>query len=143
MSRHSKHTKSKGLTKLILLLLIIIFICSTILFIKIKHTENQDNSRQEEISSLLDTIEISSKDVTSETTERMLQVRELRKSNNDIIGWLEIEGTSINYPVLQGEDNEYYLTHDYKKEKITGGSLFLDKDYSFILPSDNLLIYRT
>src|SRR5699024_6830856 len=42
-----------------------------------------------------------------EVTERMLKVRELQKENANIVGWIEIEGTRINYPVLQGEDNEY------------------------------------
>ena len=47
----------------------------------------------------------------------MLQVKQLKEENADIIGWLEIENTTINYPVLQGTDNEYYMTHNYKKEK--------------------------
>ena len=37
--------------------------------------------------------------------------------------------------------NEYYLTHNYKKEKSQKGSIFLSKDYDLKLPSDNLLIY--
>ena len=37
----------------------------------------------------------------------MLKVKKLQEQNEDIVGWLEIEGTSVSYPVLQGEDNEY------------------------------------
>lgn len=76
-----------------------------------------------------------------EETERMIKVKNLKEVNSDIIGWLEIEGTSINYPVLQGEDNEYYMTHNYKKEKSKNGSIFLTKDYDWTIPSSNLLIY--
>lgn len=74
-------------------------------------------------------------------TERMLEVNELKKQNSDIVGWLEIPNTSINYPVLQGTDNQYYMTHNYKKQKSKNGSIFLTKDYDWNIPSSNLLIY--
>lgn len=77
----------------------------------------------------------------SEETERMTKIKKLQEENSDIVGWIEIEGTNINYPVLQGKDNEYYLTHNYKKEKSEKGSIFLNTDYDLKLPSDNLLIY--
>lgn len=73
--------------------------------------------------------------------ERILQVQEIQKGNSDIVGWLEIPNTNINYPVLQGADNEFYMTHNYKKEKSKNGSIFLTKDYDWTLPSSNLLIY--
>ena len=74
-------------------------------------------------------------------TERMLQVKQLKEENADIVGWLEIENTTINYPVLQGTDNEYYMTHNYKKEKSKNGSIFLNADYDWNIASNNLLIY--
>ncbi len=74
-------------------------------------------------------------------TERMLQVKQLKEENTDIVGWLEIENTTINYPVLQGKDNEYYMTHNYKKEKSKNGSIFLNADYDWNISSNNLLIY--
>ena len=76
-----------------------------------------------------------------EETERILAVKELKKENSDIVGWLEIENTNINYPVLQGTDNEYYMTHNYKKEKSKNGSIFLNNEYDWSIPSSNLLIY--
>ena len=76
-----------------------------------------------------------------ETTERMLKVKKLQKENDDIVGWLEIEDTNINYPVLQGDDNEFYLNHNYKKEKSEKGSIFLDAKYNWNIQSNNLLIY--
>lgn len=77
----------------------------------------------------------------NEQLERMLKIQSLQEENSDIVGWVEIQGTNINYPVLQGKDNEYYLTHNYKKEKSEKGSIFLSKDYDWSLPSNNLLIY--
>ena len=94
-----------------------------------------------EESNLLNTIEVDENKITKEETERMIKVKNLQEENPDIVGWLEIENTSINYPVLQGTDNEYYMTHNYKKEKSKNGSIFLNKDYDWSIPSSNLLIY--
>ena len=138
MSKHSKMSSNK---KLIIILLSLILICSIILIIRIKIDEYLNNKKQIEISQVIDTIDIANEDITPSKTERMLQVAKLQKENSEVIGWLEIEGTNISYPVCQTNNNEYYLTYSYKKEKVTGGSPFLDKDYSFIRPSDNLLIY--
>lgn len=76
-----------------------------------------------------------------ESSERMAKVEKMQEINEDIVGWIEIKDTNINYPVLQGEDNEYYLTHNYKKNKSQKGSIFLTKDYDWSIPSNNLLIY--
>lgn len=50
----------------------------------------------------------------------------LQAGNPDIIAWLAIPGTAIDYPVLQAADNEYYLTHDAEKKPNKNGALFLD-----------------
>ena len=78
---------------------------------------------------------------TDVKTERMLQIEKLQKENQEIIGWLEIEDTNINYPICQTNNNDFYLTHNYKKEKASSGNLFLDKDFDIINGSSNYLIY--
>ena len=74
-------------------------------------------------------------------TEKMLKLEELQKENQDIVAWIEIENTNINYPVLQCEDNDFYINHNYKKDYSVSGAIFLDKAYSWNPPSTNLLIY--
>lgn len=76
-----------------------------------------------------------------EKNERMLKVEELQKENPELVGWIEIPGTTINYPVMHGNDNEFYLNHNYKKEVTKSGSIFIDADYSFNPKSTNLLMY--
>ena len=78
---------------------------------------------------------------SSVKTERMLKLENLQKENNDIVAWIEIEKTNINYPVLQGNDNDFYMNHNYKKGYSQSGSIFLDKDCSLFPLSSNLLIY--
>ena len=81
------------------------------------------------------------KQTTVVESERIIKVKQLKQENPDIVGWIEIPNTNINYPVLQGTDNEYYMTHNYKKEKSKNGSIFLTKEYDWTIPSSNLLIY--
>ena len=136
------------------ILLSILIVISAIYIIKFLLSKEEAKKESE----LLDTVEINNNEIekekkdTEETTEktnevenketeRMLKVKELQKENADIVGWLEIENTNISYPVLQGEDNEYYMTHNYKKEKSKNGSIFLNKDYDWNIPSSNLLMY--
>ena len=121
----------------------IFFLLSLLIILSAFYIINFFSSKEEakEESNLLNTIKIDENKVTRKETERMLQVQSLQEENQDIVGWLEIEGTTINYPVLQGKDNEYYMTHNYKKEKTRNGSIFLSKDYDWNIPSSNLLIY--
>ena len=115
MSKHN-NKKLSGTTKLIIVLLMLICVFSTILFIKIKADEHRDNKEQEQISQVIDIIDIPKEHITPELPERVLKVRELQKENAEVVGWLEIDGTNISYPVCQAQDNDYYLTHTYKKE---------------------------
>ena len=107
--------------------------------------QNASEERQENIESELEEngemISTENTEERNEETERMLQVKQLQTQNTDIVAWLEIENTNINYPVLQGTDNSYYMTHNYKKEKSKNGSIFLDANYNWNIPSNNLLIY--
>lgn len=50
----------------------------------------------------------------------------LQKINPDICGWIRFENLPIDYPVVQTTDNDFYLTHDYKKKKSPYGAIFLD-----------------
>lgn len=50
----------------------------------------------------------------------------LRQVNGDVIGWIQIPGTKVDYPMVQGEDNEYYLNHIWKGNKHYVGSVFLE-----------------
>lgn len=54
------------------------------------------------------------------------QVQELNQSYDDSIGWIYIPDTNINYPIMQAEDNEYYLHRSYDGNYLYSGSVFLD-----------------
>ncbi|MCR5799568.1 MAG: class B sortase [Lachnospiraceae bacterium] len=65
----------------------------------------------------------------------------LYQKNRRIVGWLKIEDTNIDYPVMQTTNNDYYLDHNYNQEYDKNGSIFLDKDCDPAFPNDNMIIY--
>ena len=69
--------------------------------------------------------------------------KELYKQNKDLAGWLSIEGTVINYPVMQtGKKNaDFYLHHDFEKKESDHGTLFVDARNDYVNRDTNLIIY--
>lgn len=51
---------------------------------------------------------------------------DLKNTNNDTIGWIQVNGTNINYPFVQTNNNDFYLTHQFDKKSNGGGWVFLD-----------------
>lgn len=80
----------------------------------------------------------------TEEDENSMQVylTVLQKQNADVIGWIRIPGTVIDYPVMQTdkERDDYYLTHDFQQQENPHGAPFLDVNCQLGV-SDNLIIY--
>ena len=66
---------------------------------------------------------------------------ELLSKNSDTVGWIKIDGTSVNYPVVQTSDNDYYLSHAFNKKKNSGGWIFADYRVDFEDFGKNTIIY--
>ena len=65
---------------------------------------------------------------------------ELIKRNEDYKMWIEVPNTNINYPVVQGKDNDFYLNHDFNKKESSSGAIFID--YKNNIDKDkNIIIY--
>lgn len=80
-----------------------------------------------------------------ETPEVLDEYKNLLNKNKKLIGWLRIDDINseyfINYPVMQTDNNEYYLDHNLNQEYDKNGSIFMDKDCDVIKPSTNLILY--
>ncbi len=65
----------------------------------------------------------------------------LLQVNNDVIGWIYIEGTDISYPLLCGRDNQQYLFQSYEKKYLTAGSIFIDYRCSRDFTDSRMVVY--
>ena len=73
------------------------------------------------------------------TQDADVNLKELQKINPEIIAWIQLNDTKINYPIVQAKNNTKYLTRNYRGEYATAGSIFLDyrnnkfnDDYSLV-----------
>lgn len=65
----------------------------------------------------------------------------LKKKNSDTVAYIHIDSTNINYPIVQTDNNDYYLTHAFDKTNNSAGWVYMDYRNSFDPLSDNLIIY--
>ena len=150
--------------KNILILLFIIF-CLTFLILSIKDVINWklDSKKIEQQVEKIEDIVIVEEVTESENTEIIKQTdeisetdpywdyinqslinvnfEELKKINSNTKGWLQVNGTNINYPFVQVNDNKYYLTHSFDKSYNGTGWVFLDYRNNINELSKNTIIY--
>ena len=70
------------------------------------------------------------------------QYYDLYEQNNDMVGWIKIEGTDINYPVMYRNDsNDYYMNRNFEGKTQASGIPFMDMECDLSKPSDNIIIY--
>ena len=72
---------------------------------------------------------------------RKTDLAALREVNPDVVGWIRVPDTKIDYPVVQGEDNNFYLKHTWQGHENTVGTIFMDYGSSPDLTDFNTLIY--
>lgn len=85
---------------------------------------------------------IAKENVKISKNERKIDFKKLKSQNQDIAGWIYIRGTTIDYPIVQGKDNEEYLHQDFNKKKSSSGTIFLDNNCKKDFTSDNNIIYH-
>ena len=144
-----KKRKSKLKWKNIILILVIItFIVTLIISIfNIVKWKIDSNKTNDEITNIQENVDVEEVQDT-ENTEIIEPVEEvpeenpywdyinmnminvnfsdLKRTNPNVVGWLKVNGTNINYPFVQGSDNKYYLTHSFNKSYNAAGWVFLD-----------------
>lgn len=134
----------KKLKSIVLPLSFICLVVSTIFFLQYFIDGFQDQKEKEDLILKKQTItELADAGVDPQEARVLLpQYKTLYEENSDLIGWVKIEDTPLDYPVMQNiEDNEYYLHRDYYREYEYSGLPFLDIKCSIDPPSTNLMIY--
>ena len=75
------------------------------------------------------------------TTLSGVNLAKLQSQNSEFIAWLQIPGTSVNYPVVQTSDTAFYLTHNFKRQKAKAGTLLSLPSTDYRTPGKNIVIY--
>lgn len=130
---------------IIIIILIVILIASISYLIYYIYTQWQNKKMMEDLANFVATPVTEVSEGISEEEQRkqalLANLQELKKQNSDLVGWLTVEGTEVDYPVLQTDNNDYYVNHNFEKQSNELGSIFLDKDCSIEKPTANFLIY--
>lgn len=66
---------------------------------------------------------------------------DLLKKNSDTVGWIKVNNTNVNYSILQSDDNEYYLKHDFNKRSNSAGWIYGDYRADFHYFGTNTILY--
>lgn len=72
---------------------------------------------------------------------RNMDVEALCKVNRDVIGWIRIPDTDIDYPLLRGDDNDHYLKYNWKNNPNAAGAIFMEHANTEDLSDFNTIIY--
>ena len=79
---------------------------------------------------------------TGETFLAMAEYAPIYEMNPDLVGWIKVDGTKINYPVMQTPDRtNYYLKRDFNGDYSAHGCIYVQENCDVFAPSDNLTIY--
>lgn len=146
-NRDKKKKKKKSISSviqnIILALAIICFLGSGAYLIKYYWDGYQSEKTVDDLRNLIGDDDISVSEIDREPEEDMSQkFAKLYALNNDFVGWLSIEGTNIDYPVMHTpNDPEFYLRRNFYKEDDNAGTLFADYRNTLNPASTNVIIY--
>lgn len=70
-----------------------------------------------------------------------VNIASLKRQNKDVVAWLSVDGTTINYPIVQTTDNSYYLEHSFWNYKTYNGWTFMDYRNDPEMNDDNTIFY--
>ncbi len=139
--------------KIIYVVCLLIFIISIVYILGYLYFMYRDENEIEEIQKIIKETSIDENIENKLNTENEINnanqtineninnFKKIKSKNSNIIAWIKIEGTKIDYPVMQARDNDYYLNKNYKNKYSRNGSIFVDCKYDFSKENQNMLIY--
>ncbi len=123
--------------------LCVFFVAGYLLVYNLYVLPMQNDAIQSDIQTIFYQTETDAKGNTKVAKEK--NWKKLQKINSDIKGWIKIDDTKIDYPVLQCKsdsiENQFYLFHDYKKNRSNFGSIFIDYRSKKGMSSKNIVLH--
>ena len=137
-----KRKKKKIIAGILAGLMAGLIIFSGIKLFQYSETEKQTARQFETLSRIADSYQYPEEGKDQSGQSRLERYRQLYEMNSDIVGWIRIKGTNIDYPVMQSgtDDPEFYLDHGFYKEYSVSGVPFADAACT-VGKSSNTIIY--
>lgn len=125
-----KDSGKEKIRKIVVLCALIIFIVTAVILLANYIIAAIDRSGNNKLRNYYSTSAVSDDELVkrfyTDNPNALRDFSKLLEINSDTIGWIKVGETGIDYPVFKGEDNSYYLTHNYKKNYSRFGSVFAD-----------------
>lgn len=135
MAKNKKKKKKNILYNIAFLLALVVFLFSAYKLGSIYYLNYQESKEKKAVQDIANIPEQPQKDKVN------INWKALKEKNPQIIGWIYIPDTEISYPIVQGDDNAYYLTHTFEKKENYAGAIFLDANANKDLKDRNTMIY--
>lgn len=138
--RNKESEKFTIVQKVLLIIFICIFCYSAFTLISWYIGTKKAESKYEDLAQKVITEDINQEPDENKNKPQGINFDELKQINEDIIGWIKIDGTTINYPIVKTTDNEFYLKKDIYKEYDSCGSIFMDyKNHENFTDKNNVI----
>lgn len=126
----------KWLYRILMIVCIVVFCFSSYKLFVIFDQNHKLEKETEELEQF-----VVKKDDTNQKKVLNVDWESLKKKNDEIVAWVYMPECNISFPIVQGSDNSYYLTHTSKKEYNPYGAIFLNADNSFDFSDPNSIIF--
>ena len=140
MARHLKEKSKDKIKKWKIIAFSIFLIIFLFSFINLLRWFLYNNKTNNLINDMIE-IGFSNNSENTENVKNPINFENLKNVNSDIVGWIKIKNTEINYPIVKTNDNNYYLHRDINKEYNTCGWIFMDYKNSEDFIDKNTVIY--
>ncbi len=139
----NKKDKSKKYRKAILNLVIYIMVLCILLYSGIKiYKWYKDKTNNNKIAEQIrDTVIVEEKNEDENKEESKVDFNKLKEQNSDAVAWIKVNNTNIEYPVVKGSNNSFYLNHNFDKSNNSAGWIFADYRNKFDNTDKNIVIY--
>ena len=137
----SKILKKKIITTLMLIIFSILLVISSIEIIKWYQNNKENKNIQEEIAETITIEENEVEEIEENKSNYNVDFEKLKQKNDDTVGWLKVEGTEIEYVVVQSTNNKYYLDRNFEQKFNSAGWIYADYKNKLDGTDKNIVIY--
>lgn len=140
--KEKKTTVTDWVFRIVFIIALVVFVVAAAMLIHYFILYHKGSSEYEGLQQYV-TIDQGESVEDTETQEDTLSVdfAKLQALNPDCVGWIYFENLDISYPIMQGEDNEYYLKHTFEGQQVTAASIFMDYQNASDFSDENTFIY--